>query len=64
VAENKKKGDIGTKQREGEAQVETARIDAENVKSKNMRLQEVERSNNELMMVKYAFQTLPTLLNE
>lgn len=51
VAENKKKGDIGTKQREGEAMVETSRINAENVSERNARQQEIERSMNKLKIV-------------
>ena len=52
VAEAKKRGDIGTATRDGEASVETTRINAANVTARNARQQEIERSNNQLRLVK------------
>ncbi|CAL8461263.1 g794 [Coccomyxa elongata] len=47
VAKAKKRGDIGTATTDGEASAETTRINAANV-----RQQEIERSNNQLRLVK------------
>ncbi|CAL8462079.1 g1610 [Coccomyxa elongata] len=50
VAANKKTGDVGTKQLEGEAIQETARITADQIKEQNLRQQEIEQSNTELRL--------------
>ena len=51
VAENKKMGDVGTRERESEAMTRIAAIESENLRQQNERSQAVEKSNNELRLV-------------
>lgn len=51
VAENKKLGDVGTRERESEAMTRIAAIESENLRQQNERSQAVEMSNNELRLV-------------
>ena len=52
VAENQKKGDVGTEERVMEAKTRIAAIEAENLKQQNERAQDVQRSNNELIQMR------------
>ena len=52
VAENQKKGDVGTEERTMEAKTRIAAIEAENLKQQNERAQDVQRSNNELIQMR------------
>ncbi|CAL5221082.1 g3209 [Coccomyxa viridis] len=52
VAENQKRGDVGTEERTMEAKTRIAAIEAENLKQQNERAQDVQRSNNELIQMR------------
>ena len=52
VAENMKMGDVGTRERESEALTRIAAIESENLRQQNERSQAVEKSNNELRLVR------------
>ena len=53
-----KMGDVGTREREAEALTRIAAIESENLRQQNERTQAVEKSNNELRLVRM-HETLP-----
>ena len=54
MAENKKHGDMGTKQRDGEAIIATAKIEAQNQKAQNEQRAQIAMSNKELDLIRHA----------
>ena len=53
VAENRKRGDVGTKQREGQAAQDMARIEAANQKAQNEQRAAIAQSNRDLEMIRW-----------
>ena len=49
VAENQKRGDVGAQERILEAKTRIAAIEAENLRQQNLRAQDVQRSNNDVI---------------
>ena len=52
MAENRKRGDVGTKQRDGQAIMDMARIEAENQKAQNEQRAAIAQSNRDLEMIR------------
>jgi ABC-type phosphate/phosphonate transport system ATPase subunit len=62
VAENKKLGDVGTKQRDGEAIIATAKIEAQNQRAQNEQRAQIAMSNKELELIRRAQACCASLL--